>query len=420
MQACLYLCACLACFIPVSQALAAGDTLSISLRDAEQGFLEKNLQLMAAKYDIEISRAEIIQARLFENPSVSAELDIFNPDNSKWFDATKETGQYMFTIEQLIRLGGKRNKAVALAQAEHRMTENGFFDLLRTLRYTLNSVFYETYYVLRSMEAFDVQIQLLQEQQQTHKELERNGVVSLSEVVRIRSLLYNLQADKLELQQRFNELQSQLQLLLQNNKTIFIPVIDKEEFAFSDPSGMLLPGLIEDARLNRIDLQLAHNEIAVRQRNLSLEKSMAIPDLTLGANYDKRSNFTDHVFCFNVTFDLPFFNRNQGKIKAAKVAVLQGELLLKQKELEVENEIATSYKNALEAHEVSRIIEPQFEVELQELLQSITTNFRKKNISFLEFTDFYESYRENILKINQIRNQTVQAMETLRFVTAIK
>jgi cobalt-zinc-cadmium efflux system outer membrane protein len=34
----------------------------------------------------------------------------------------------------------------------------------------------------------------------------------------------------------------------------------------------------------------------------------------------------------------------------------------------------------------------------------------------LEFTDFYESYRDNIIKINQIKNKKAQTMEELRFV----
>jgi cobalt-zinc-cadmium efflux system outer membrane protein len=131
-------------------------------------------------------------------------------------------------------------------------------------------------------------------------------------------------------------------------------------------------------------------------------------------NFDKHS-YVANLFTLNASILLPVFNLNRGNIRAAKATVARQELLVTQKQTEVENEVRKAYANALEADKTNRSIDSDFEHNLQLLLQSITDNFRKKNISMLQFTDFYEAYRDNTIKINQIKNRKAQSMEELRF-----
>ena len=41
--------------------------LQLSLKDAEKIFLERNLSLIAERYNIDMAQAQVTQARLFEN-----------------------------------------------------------------------------------------------------------------------------------------------------------------------------------------------------------------------------------------------------------------------------------------------------------------------------------------------------------------
>jgi cobalt-zinc-cadmium efflux system outer membrane protein len=395
----------------------AQDTVRINLHEAEQLFLKKNLQLIAEKYNIETAKAERVQAALFDNPVFSGSVDIYNPDNKKWFDVNDNSGQYVLSVEQLIRLGGKRGKAINLANIGIRLSENQYYDLMRNLRFSLTSVFYDTYYAFRSLKAFDNQLSLLEELQKSSDELQKRGIISFSEAVRIQSLLYSIQSDRLELQKEFNEKQSQLQLLLQNNSVTFIPEIQSTDYAFRNPDNYSLTELIDQTLVNRIDLQSAKDELIYEKADLSLQKAMAIPDVTVGVEFDKRGNFTENLFSLTLSADLPLFNRNQGNIRASKAAVKQKEVLLEQKQSEVINEVQKVYLNALNAEKLSHSIHPEFEANLNKVLQGITENFKKRNISLPEFTDFCESYRDNIIKLNEIRNQKAQTMEELRFVT---
>lgn len=407
---------CCVLLLTVKSSVQAQDTLHITLQDAEKQFLEKNLQLLAEKYNVSIAQAEIIQAKLYNNPNLTLSGNLYNPDRKKFFDVSNQYGQYEVGIQQLISLAGKRNKQVQLARTNASMAENAFFDLLRTLRFTLRSNFYQAYYLQNSMKAYEEQISSLAKMDATYKDLQQKGLVTLKDAVRLRSLLYSLRADRTSMQNQLNDLQSEIQLLLQNNHAWF--VLDMPEDALTgipEIRQTALQSLIDSAYANRQDLQLAQNNLRYNQQNYSLQKAMAVPDLTLGANFDKRGSFVDNATFLNVGIDLPFFNRNQGNIKAARYSMDQTKLLVQQQTQAVENEVQTAYAKAINTDKMLETVDPAFRSQFEQLLQAITDNFLKKNISLLELTDFYDSYKENMLQLNQLQNARMQAIETLNF-----
>lgn len=394
----------------------AQDTLHITLQDAEKQFLEKNLQLLAEKYNVSIAKAQIIQARLYNNPNLTLSGNIYNPDRKKFFDISNQTGQYEVGIQQLISLAGKRNKQVQLARTNAAMSENAFFDLLRTLRFSLRSNFYQAYYLQSSMNAYGEQIATLEKMDATYKDLQQKGLVTLKDAVRIRSLLYSLRAERTNMQNQLNDQEAELQLLLQNNHTWFVPdMSDNAIDGIPEVRQTSLTSLVDSAYVNRQDLLLVQNNLQYNQQNYSLQKAMAVPDLTLGANFDKRGSFVNNATFLNVGIDLPFFNRNQGNIKAARFSVDQTKLLVQQQTQAVENEVQTAYVKAVNTDKMLASVDPAFRGQFEQLLHSITDNFMKKNISLLELTDFYDSYKENILQLNQLQNDRMQAIETLNF-----
>ena len=88
-------------------------TGTLTLKEAEQRFLERNLSLIAERYNIDMAQAQVLQAKLFENPVISLEQNVYNRLNGKYFDFGKE-GEMVVGIEQVIRLAGQRNKQVKL------------------------------------------------------------------------------------------------------------------------------------------------------------------------------------------------------------------------------------------------------------------------------------------------------------------
>src|SRR5579863_10516243 len=112
------------------------DTVHLPLPEAEKMFLDSNLQLLAQRYNIDANKALVIQARLWPNPNFSIGHTLYSGALHQFFPlgVNDETTA---GLSQLIMLAGKRNKQVKLAQAQATLTEYQFFDLLRTLKYTL-------------------------------------------------------------------------------------------------------------------------------------------------------------------------------------------------------------------------------------------------------------------------------------------
>jgi cobalt-zinc-cadmium efflux system outer membrane protein len=123
------------CFLFLLQSASAQttDTLKITLAQAEDQFLKNNLQLVIERYNIDNASAEIITARLFQNPNFSYNNGLY---------ATGVPNAYSeqsFGLSQLFSIAGKRNKNVQLAKLGVEQAKYQFFDLLRTLKFTLRN-----------------------------------------------------------------------------------------------------------------------------------------------------------------------------------------------------------------------------------------------------------------------------------------
>ena len=394
--------------------LHAQDSLTLTLQQVEQQFVAKNLQLLAAKYDIDIAKAQVIQARLFNNPSVQISSALYNQDDHKLLDVSNSTGQYGISVQQLVTLAGKRNKQIKLAELNVAQSENAFFELLRTLKFTLRSDFYNAYFLQHSITAFTQQINTLKQLDSTYSAFQSKGLVTLKDAVRIRSLLYSLQAQQTDMQNQWSDVQSELQLLLQDNKNFIVPYVGGAQLDFTTPV-LTLQQLLDTAYANRYDLKIAKTAVAYNQQNLALQKALRVPDLTLGAEFDKKGSYINNASLLNAAIDLPFFNRNQGNIKAAKVSVDQSKALYTQQQSIVENDVQKAYGKMLNTQRMLQSFDPAFSNQYEQLMKGVVENFGKRNISLIDFTDFVESYRNNVLQFNQLQNDRRQAIESLNF-----
>ena len=122
------------------------DSLNLSIDSAQSIFLRNNYLLLAQKYNIDMAKGLVIQAKLYPNPGFNFATTIYNPIAKKVFPLAGD-GEVITGISQLILLAGKRNKQIKIAQANVVLNEYQFFDLLRTLKYMLRTDFYNIYYL---------------------------------------------------------------------------------------------------------------------------------------------------------------------------------------------------------------------------------------------------------------------------------
>lgn len=405
-------------FLGFSSVGMAQDSLKLSLREAEQLFIKGNYELIAQNYQTEQAKAEIITAKLFDNPELSYENLLYNHETKRFLETSMATGQFNAQISQLIRLAGKRNKNIQLANSGVKVAEYAYFDLMRTLRYNLRSDFYKAYYAQQSAGIYQQQIKALTQLLQASEQQLQLGNIAKKDVIRIKSLLYNLKGEYTTLLNDIEDMETSIKLMTNIKPAVVlylsIPAEDEQNFSLEKQP---YQQLLESAKANRADLQMAKSELNYAENNLRVQKANAIPDVELSLSYDLKGNYPEKYTGLGVKIPLPLFNRNQAEIKKARIAIDAGNMNFKQKENTLENEVYNSYKSALRTESLYQSLDQNFSTDFTNLIQEVTKNYRSRNLSLIEFLDFYDSYKENTLQLNQLKYERMNAKEEINYVT---
>ncbi len=394
------------------------DTLRLTLKQTEAQFLKNNLDLIVQRYNVDNAQAQVITARLFNNPDFSIATVLYNPYTKKVFDMSPDGGEYSAQLSQLIQTAGKRNKGIKLAQISVQQAQYQLFDLLRTLKYTLRNDFYKIYFQEQSSNVYQEEITSLSTTLRVFKEQYAKGNIAQKEVLRIQSQLYSLQSELNDVKNDIDDTQSELKLLIRAKPTAYVvPVTDVNLDGKSIVTNVPYQRLLDSAYNNRYDLKVARSTVDYNNLNLQLQKATAVPDISIQLAYDKQGSYIRDYSSAGIAFSLPFFNRNQGGIKQARIAVDASKVQLQSQQDQLESELANDYKGALRLEQLYNSFDPKFKDDFNHLIQEVFKNYQKHNISLLEFLDFYDSYKTNTLQFNNLQLNRINSLEQLNFAT---
>ncbi|MCD0467320.1 TolC family protein [Flavobacterium sp. ENC] len=385
---------------------------TVTLQDCESQFLKKNLFLLASQYNIDASKALTIQARIWDNPTITAELNAYNPERNQYFDIGKE-GQKAFGIEQLIYLGGKKRNEIKLAQTNEKLAELQFNDLLRTLKLQLRKSFFTVYYNTKSLETTDRQLAHIEDLINSYSIQAQKGNVPLRDVVRLQSLFLNFKNERMEVVNSNIEEQANLKLLLNTTENV-VPNVSGDEFnKYTKTIPFDLQSFEADAIANRPDYLVKQKDIEANELNVKWQKSLSIPDITVGATYDQRSGAFNKEANLTLGIPLPLWNKNKGNIKYAQTILEQSKIEKQNFDLQLQTEITAAWNKWDESRKNYIVIKPTVNSDFEAVYNGILTNFQKRNISLLEFTDFMESYNQAAVQVNELKKKVVLSGEEL-------
>lgn len=385
---------------------------TVSLQDCESQFLKNNLFLLASKYNIDASKALTIQARIWDNPSLTAELNAYNPERNQYFDIGKQ-GQKAFGIEQLIYLGGKKRNEIKLAQTNEQLAELQFNDLLRTLKLQLRKSFYTVYYNKKSLETTDNQLAHIEDLISSYTIQVQKGNIPLRDLVRLQSLYLNFKNERMEVVNENIEEQANLKLLLNSTENV-IPEVTKEEFnKYIITIPFDLKTFQDEAIANRPDYLAKQKDIEANELNVKWQKALSVPDITVGATYDQRSGAFNREANLTLGIPLPLWNKNKGNIKYAKTILEQSKVEKQNFDLQLQTEITSAWNKWDESRKNYVVIKPTVNSDFEAVYHGILANFQKRNISLLEFTDFMESYNQASIQVNELKKKVILSGEEL-------
>ena len=388
---------------------------TLTLKEAEQRFLERNLSLIAERYNIDMAQAQVLQAKLFENPVISLEQNVYNRLNGKYFDFGKE-GEAVVEIEQVIHLAGQRNKQVRLEKINKEIAEYQFEEVMRTLRQELNEKFVEVYFLSKSIAIYEKEVNSLQVLLGGMKVQQEKGNISLMEISRLESMLFSLKKEKNERESDLLTTRGELNLLLNLPEDTQVQLsLDEEVLQQLDLSQLSFADL--KAIINeRPDQKIARSTVNASRANLKLQKSTAFPEFSVKGNYDRVGNFINDYFAIGVSLSVPIFNRNQGNIKAARFSIQQAGVQQEYAANRADMELFTAYTSLEKATQLYQSTNMDLERNFEKLITGVNENFTRKNISLLEFIDYYDSYKETCIQLYEIKKNVFLAMENLNTV----
>lgn len=391
----------------------AQDSLTLTLQQADSLFLKNNLQLLAERFRIDASQAQVIQASLYDNPTVSVELSTYNNETKRVLDVGRQ-GQKTVAIEQLLYTAGKRNKRIALAAEAAHLTGLEMMDLLRGLRFDLRTRFYSIYFQRQTLARFDQQLATLQTTVSAYEKQYGRNNVSLRELLRLKALLFQLNNDRTSIIFQLADDERALRTILSVESPIR-PIVNEQTLTRYRLPVQPDDTLRQMALRRRPDLLAAESLTRQAELNYNLQRALAVPDVRVGGAYDQAGSYINNYVGLSLSTDIPLFNRNQGAIRAAKSQISYQNQLQKQRIIQISNEVSTSLQKVREVERRVETLEQEFSEQFELLNRGVITNFQKGNITLIEFVDLIEAYNDSVQQLNRLKADRVSAYEELNY-----
>ncbi len=390
---------------------ASARDVPVTMEEADSLFASRNLEALAAKYKIKEMDAEAAQAKLYANPVISIQENVYNRLNHRFFDFGSKSEQ-VYSIDQLIYIAGQHGNALRLANAKGETARYEFTDLLRRMEGEMHKTFVALYFAQRNIGMFKNEIVSLRKMLQQLITQEKKGNISKIETARIQALLLSLTQEQNQYLSNAEELQSKLKVFLS------LPEEDNLVVAFNDEGldrlAEVIPNWSEwrNAMEARPDLKQAASVIKEDSIRIKVEKSNAWPELHINGQYDRNGGYFPNYFAVGVTVSIPIFNRNQGNIRRAKAQMAADRYLYDNKRQLAKSELALAMEKLQRNMKLISTISNEYnKVDIETLFEGVNENYRKRNISLLEFVDFYNTYKNAKLGMADVRQRAFQAIE---------
>lgn len=396
-------------FVVISSVMTAQQQMS--LLDCENAFQANNLQLLAEQYNISMADADILQAKIWELPQMSGYINGYNPEGRKILDAGKAKG---FEVTQLIYMGGKKKNEIAFAKSNKDVAQLQFSQLLAELHSQLRTNYYSLYYEKLKLENTNKQLGYMNDLLKAYKVQSAKGNVSLKDEVRLQSIVIQLNNDQLGINKDILEFEQNLKVLTGIPETVEPQISDDEVTEilaaqpFGDESDLKRKALENNADY-LFNLKLIDNSKLYAQ----WQKSLNVPDIKVGAEYDQNSGTFRNEINLKVGIPIPLWKINKGNVQKAEYAILQNQRNAEFQKLNLETKVQSAFQMWKNRYDQLLEIKSTDLDNLDLVYNGILKNFRNGNVNLIEFTDFMDSYRQTSQQIYDMKNQLIQSVEQL-------
>jgi cobalt-zinc-cadmium efflux system outer membrane protein len=251
--------------------------------------------------------------------------------------------------QQLFELAGKRGYRIESAGFGIQSTEASFEDAIRQLGFTVKDSYYRVQLAQRRSVLAEENRDRFSRILDINTIRFKKGYIAEVDLIRIRLQMVDFQSQVIQALQEAESARGDLRQLLRLSPRMTLELTTDLEFRRIDPEiGKLRIAAIDI----RPDVRSKRFTYSQREADLRLAKAYRVPDITVGTGYaiqGAQGPDNPQQWALNLGLPLPLFNRNQGGIRQAEVAVQTAEADLNKALNVVENEVEVAYRNLMQS-----------------------------------------------------------------------
>lgn len=161
----------------------------------------------------------------------------------------------------------------------------------------------------------------------------------------------------------------------------------------TQPATRPLEELLAELRTSP-DLKRYLSARRIHQAEAELAKANAVPNLTIGAGLRRLEEFNDEAFMLSFSFELPVLDRNQGNIAAALAGIDHATSEEETHYMEAQAILFTTYQELQHARVETAILNDTIIPQSQEALHAFETGYQNGRFSYLELADARREFLE--------------------------
>ena len=382
---------------------------SLNIDQAVNEALDRNLSLLAERFNVTVAAASVVTAGLRPNPVVTVSAML--PDQVL-VDAGVSVREGVVRTDYVVERGGKRERRIDQATLARSVAELQLLNATRTLVLDVERAFTDVQLTKLNLTLARENLVAFTSVVAVNTERVRTGDLSQVELSRSRLAALQFENDVEQQAAKLSIARSRLGTLIGRG-----PGGDGLDVAGElrhGTDGLDRAVLAMRAVDQRPDLRAAKRDQARSVADLRLQLANAKVDYTISGEYHRQASggHSGNTYGLFVSAPLPIVNRNQGEVARA---LEQQQLDAKTKALEVgiASELDAAFSQYIAVRRIVERIENDMLAQAREVRTTMEYSYRRGEASFVEFLDAVRAFNDTTQSYNQARADYARSLYEL-------
>jgi outer membrane protein, heavy metal efflux system len=366
----------------------------VTIAQAVQEAVDRNLGLLAEKYNVSVADARIVTARLRPNPVFSAGLD-YQDFLGTGFNLQNNAGppEVNFRIDLPFERGGKRARRTDVATESRDVAKLQLLNSARQLALDVENAFVDVLAADETLHLAQQNLKSFESLVEVNTARVRVGDLAKVELVRSQVAMLQFRNATRQAEAKRRVAHTRLQALM--GRVAFTVGFDVEGELRREPSAFSMEELRAQALAHRPDLLALRQDQARSLAELRSQQAQGKVDYTVGAMYHRQYDMA-HGNSVGLFFSspLPLFNKNQGEIERAREEREQTAARVRAAEAGIDAEVRSAWIQYTTSRDLLLSIESDLLQAAQEVRGTMEYSYRRGEASLVEFLDAQRAFND--------------------------